>query len=82
MSTPAPTVESLVRQARQLPPADRARLISEVAASLAEERSTAAGEAIAPIRGMLAGFGPAPSVEDIDEMRRDMLAGFPREDIP
>ncbi len=36
MSTSTPTIESLAALARQLPPADRARLIGEIAASLAD----------------------------------------------
>lgn len=31
--------------------------------------------------GLCADLGPAPSADDIDEVRRDMLAGFPRDDI-
>jgi hypothetical protein len=31
--------------------------------------------------GALADLGPAPSAEDIDEIRREMWANFPREDI-
>ena len=31
--------------------------------------------------GMLADLGPAPSAEDIDEMRREVWGKFPREDV-
>lgn len=31
--------------------------------------------------GALADLGPAPSSEDFDEIRREMWANFPREDI-
>jgi hypothetical protein len=31
--------------------------------------------------GLLADLGPAPSAEDIDEVRREMWANFPRDDI-
>ncbi|HEX5084996.1 MAG TPA: hypothetical protein VFY40_23400 [Blastocatellia bacterium] len=31
--------------------------------------------------GALSDLGPAPSSEDIDEIRREMWANFPREDI-
>jgi hypothetical protein len=31
--------------------------------------------------GLCADLGPAPSAEDIDEARREMWSGFPREDI-
>ena len=81
MSMNIPTVETLAALARQLPPAQRAWLIEQVAASLAEEPSVTVGQTVKSMRGLLAGFGPAPSAEDIEEMRRDMLNGFPREDI-
>ncbi len=80
MSASIPTVESLVALAKQLPPTDRARLIGEVAASLAEEPQ---GEK-KPRRsqyGALADLHLDVSEEDIAEARRDMLANFPREDI-
>jgi hypothetical protein len=31
--------------------------------------------------GLCADLGPAPSAEEIDEARREMWAGFPRDDI-
>jgi hypothetical protein len=33
------------------------------------------------LRGALADLGPAPSAEDIDEVRREMWANFPRDDM-
>ena len=80
MSMTIPTVETLAALARQLPPAQRAKLIEQVAASLAEE----AGEHPTPRRaayGTLADLHIDVSEEDIAEARRDMLANFPREDI-
>ncbi len=80
MSMNVSTVEALAALARQLPPADRARLIEQVAASLAEE----AGKHPAPRRaafGALADLNIDVSEEDIAGARRDMLANFPREDI-
>ena len=76
-----PTAGSLAALARQLSPAERARLIEQVAASLTEESPAPAGLAVKSMRGLLAGYGTAPSAEDIDEMRRELLANFPREDI-
>jgi hypothetical protein len=31
--------------------------------------------------GLCADLGPAPSADEIDEARRDLWAGFPRDDI-
>jgi hypothetical protein len=33
------------------------------------------------LRGLLASYGPAPSGEEIDQNRKEMLAGFPRSDF-
>lgn len=58
----------------------RARLIEQVAASLAEET----GKPPIPRRaayGVLADLDIDVSEEDIAEARRNMLANFPREDI-
>ncbi len=33
------------------------------------------------LRGLLAKYGPAPSAEEIDQNRAEMLANFPRNDF-
>lgn len=33
------------------------------------------------LRGLCADLGPAPSVEEIDAVRREVWSNFPREDI-
>ncbi len=33
------------------------------------------------LRGLLAKYGPAPSAEEIDQNRAEMLANFPRSDF-
>lgn len=79
MSTTIPSIESLVALALQLTPAERARLIEQLAASLTEE-----GSAKPPRRvsfGALADLNLDVSEEDIAAARQDMLANFPREDI-
>lgn len=83
MSTARLSVDELAALARQLSPMERARLIEQVAASLREETpSPESGKrSMRSLRGLLADFGPAPSADEIDQMRRDMLSGFPREDI-
>ena len=80
MSMNTPTVESLARQARQLPLNERARLIEQVAASLVEETRDRPMARRASY-GALADLHIDVSEEDIAEARRDMLANFPREDI-
>lgn len=58
--------------------AERARLIAQVAPTLVEEPGKKTRRSL---RGILAGYGPAPSAEDIDQARREMWGNFPREDI-
>jgi hypothetical protein len=38
--------------------------------------------ALRPVRGLLRDLGPAPSDDAIDEARRELWSGFPREDLP
>jgi len=70
--------ETVVTLVMQLSRAERARLIAPVAPTLVEESSRLPARSL---RGILAGSGPAPSAEDIDEARREMWGDFPREDI-
>lgn len=79
MSDQATTLDAVIALALRLSRAERARLIERVAATLTEEAKGEPGRR--SVRGILAEFGPAPSAEDIDEARREMLANFPREDI-
>ncbi len=61
----------------QLSRADRARLIAQIAPTLVEE---AGQQPKRSLRGLLAGLGPAPSSEDIDQARHELWNNFPRED--
>jgi len=83
MSATIPSVESLVLLAQQLPPAERARLIQQVAATLVQETSEnqSVKRPKRSLLGLWADLGPAPSAEEIDEARREMWGNFPREDI-
>jgi hypothetical protein len=38
--------------------------------------------ALRPVRGLLRDLGPAPLDDAIDEARRQLWGGFPREDLP
>lgn len=64
-----------------LTPAEKLRLIELVIPDL---ESTLLRASKGPLRvpyGALADQGPAPSAEDVDEVRREMWRGFPRDDI-
>lgn len=49
---------------------------------LAEAPETSLGkEPTRSLRGLLAKYGPAPSVEEIERNRAEMLSNFPRSDF-
>jgi hypothetical protein len=84
-------IDDLVARIRRLPSAKRKKLDEmvrsleespqEAAASTTGEQATPSG-ALRPVRGLLRGLGPAPSDEAMEEARRELWGGFPREDLP
>jgi hypothetical protein len=69
-----------VAQARGLTP--DALLREALDQILAGESEKRAGKArTRSLRGLLAKYGPAPSAEEIDQNRAEMLADFPRSDF-
>ncbi len=68
------TAEEALAILNQLSPEEKARLIGRLAEDLANHVQLP--QAHRPFRGILAHLGPAPSAEDIDEVRREMWAGF------
>jgi hypothetical protein len=77
-------IDELMDRIRRLPAAKRKQL-DEMVRSLEENnRATggpSAGGALQPVRGLLRDLGPAPSTAEIDDARRELWAGFPREDL-
>jgi len=73
------TLEQVVALARQLPPLEKIRLIERIVPEI--ERDILNQKPQKSLLGLCADLGPAPSAEDIDEIRQEMWAGFPREDI-
>jgi hypothetical protein len=73
----SPTLEEVVELAKQLSPAEQARLIERVAPEVA--RALDAGRpAGVSLLGLLENLGPAPSAEEIDAARQEAWAGFAR----
>jgi hypothetical protein len=75
-------IEELMERIRRLPAAQR-KLLDEMVRSL-EESPRAPPEqpkALQPVRGLLRDLGPAPSAAEIEDARRELWAGFPREDL-
>jgi len=73
------TLEQVISLARQLPPLEKVRLIERIAPEI--ERDMRQQRPLKSLLGLCADLGPAPSAEDIDEIRFEMWAGFPRRDI-
>ena len=82
-------IDDLMARIRRLSAAKQKQL-DEIVRSL-EESPPATGPVTAeqpatrgvlrPVRGLLRDLGPAPLDEAIDEARRELWAGFPREDL-
>ncbi|HEX8201383.1 MAG TPA: hypothetical protein VF590_12920 [Isosphaeraceae bacterium] len=75
------TLEQLRDLSKALAPQDKLRLIDELVQQLLREPAPTAKTPFRSLYGALADLGPGPSAEDIDEMRREAWANFPREDF-
>jgi hypothetical protein len=82
-------IDDLVLRIRRLPSAKRKEL-AEIVRALEESQPGVAlttgveatpSVALRPVRGLLRDLGPAPSNDEIDEVRREVWAGFPRENL-
>ena len=71
--------EEVVTLALSLSPGDKIRLIEYLAASLEDDLKEAKATPKRSLYGLLADQGIDISEEDIDEIRREMWANFPRE---
>lgn len=79
--TKAATLEQVVSLARQLPPVEKIRLIERMVPEIERDMLSQRPPRRKSLLGLCADLGPAPSAEDIDEIRHEMWADFPREDI-
>lgn len=74
-------LDAVTELARQLSSVDQVRLIARLAAELEQRLPTPPKPPTKSLFGILRDLGPAPSEEDIAEIRREMWANFPRDDI-
>jgi len=71
------TIDEIRAAAKQLTPQEKLQIISELAGDLAQAApAPAAAQPYRDFYGALAHLGKAPSAEEIDEVRREMWAGF------
>jgi hypothetical protein len=75
------TLEQVISLARQLPPLEKIRLIEQMAPEIERDMLSQRPLKLKSLLGLCADLGPAPSAQEIDEIRREMWADFPREDI-
>lgn len=78
---PETTYDQVHDLAQSLAVVDRLRLIADIASELSDLGNLSHRKTIKSAYGALKDLGPAPSAEDIDEVRREAWASFPREDI-
>lgn len=83
METAKVTLEQVLKLANQLSPLEKVQLIEQVAPDLEAplEAFSKGRRPLQSARGICADLGPAPSSEEIDEVRKEMFKNFPREDI-
>jgi hypothetical protein len=79
MSTAEVTFEQVLQLAQRLPAPEQTRLAACL--TLVAKTEDAEPPFKSSLWGALAHLGPAPSAEEINEVRREMWANFPREDV-
>jgi len=77
----AATLEEVVSLARQLPPVEKIRLIERMVPEIERDMLGQRLPRHKSLLGLCADLEPAPVAEDIVEIRHEMWADFPREDI-
>jgi hypothetical protein len=75
------TLDEVLNLAKKLSPRDKIRLIENMAPEIERDLLSSQTKPLKSLWGLWADLGPAPSAEEIDEIRREEWANFPREDI-
>jgi|TARA_B100000315_G_C14019727_1_gene338268 hypothetical protein len=72
------SLKKVLQLARKLSPLDKVKLLEQMIPDLeAHLRSSeASSHPLRSVYGLCADLGPAPSSEDIDDMRRDVFGDF------
>ena len=72
-------LDDVLGLARQLSPADKARLIEKVAPELERDLAPTRPGAGVSLLGLVKDLGPAPSADEIDADRAEAWSTFPRD---
>lgn len=75
------TLAEILDMVTQLSLVDKVRLIERVAPQIERELAVKPPKPRKSLRGLWADLGSAPSAEEIDQIRREEWANFPRNDI-
>ena len=73
------SIEKAVKVLRELPPREQLKVIVEILPELEMMLSESTGKPRRSLLGLCADLGKAPSSQEIDEARKEVWAGFPRE---
>jgi hypothetical protein len=74
-------LDQVLTMATQLSALDKVRLIEGLAPQIEHDLRALRPTRYKSLHGLCADLGPAPSAEEIDAVRRQAWAGFPREDV-
>jgi len=77
----AMSFEEIAALADQLSAIEKIRLVERLTTGLEQQLANEKPKPRRSLYGILADLGPAPSAEDIDEVRKEVWKNFPREDI-
>ena len=75
------TLDEVLSLDKKLSPRDKIRLIENMAPEIERDLLSSQTKPLKSLWGLWADLGPAPSAEEIDEVRREEWANFPREGI-
>jgi hypothetical protein len=75
------TLQEVLNLAKQLSPVDKIRLVQKIAPEIEQELIANQRTPSQSLWGFCAHLGTAPSAAEIDAVRQDEWANFPREDI-
>jgi hypothetical protein len=75
------TLAEILDMVTQLSLVDKVRLIERVAPQIEQELLVKPSKPRKSLYGLWSDLGPAPSADEIDQIRREEWANFPRNDI-
>ena len=75
------TLQEVLNLAKQLSPVDKIRLVQKIAPEIEQDLIANQRTPCQSLWGLCTHLGIAPSAAEIDAVRQDQWANFPREDI-